>query len=109
MIVVAVRPPLDADEQARSDCFSSQVMSLITSPTALILPVEEVCRRAREAGVLTVIDGARTPGQIPVGLDTMGADFCTGNCHKWMCVPKGTGVFVCAPVTVGPASPDCRG
>ena len=54
-------------------------LSHITSATALRLPVEELCRRAREAGILTVVDAAHSPGQIPVNLSTLGADVATGH------------------------------
>jgi len=66
-------------------------LSHITSSTALRLPVEQICLRAREAGILTIVDAAHSPGQIPVDLQALNADIVFGNCHKWLLNVKGAG------------------
>ncbi len=64
-------------------------ISQITSTTSLVFPVKEICEIAKAKGLLTIVDGAHSPGHVPINLQELKADVFTGACHKWMMTPKG--------------------
>jgi isopenicillin-N epimerase len=72
-------------------------ISQITSATGLILPVKEICARAKELGLITIVDGAHVPGHIKLDLKELEADMYTGACHKWMLAPKGCSFLYAKP------------
>ena len=69
----------------------------VTSPTGLILPVEQVISLARAKDIRVLIDGAHTPGMIPLNLTTLAPDYYTANHHKWLCGPKSSGFLFVQP------------
>jgi len=65
--------------------------SHVLSPTGLVLPAKEICAETRKRGIMTLIDGAHAPALVPLELDRLECDFYTGNCHKWLLAPTGSG------------------
>ena len=83
-------------------------ISHITSATALIFPVKEICAIAKSKGLITIVDGAHAPAQVELNIGELMADFYIGACHKWMMAPKGCSFlyahksvqYICEPLVV---------
>lgn len=104
LIVRKLPQPLESPDQIVESLFAAVtpqtrliVISHITSPTALIFPVQEVCKRARQQGISVCIDGPHAPAAIDIRLDQLQCDFYVASCHKWLSAPFGSGFLYVHP------------
>ena len=98
-LVVATLPLAVSDVSQIVEAILSRVTSRtrvalvdhVTSPTAIVLPIDQIVHELNDRGVDTLVDGAHAAGMIPVDIGRIGAAYYAGNCHKWLCSPKGAG------------------
>jgi isopenicillin-N epimerase len=78
-----------AIENGLSDRTRLLMLDQVTSPTALVFPAKEIIDLCRQRGIEIMIDGAHVPGMLPLDVEALGADYYTGNLHKWVSAPSG--------------------
>ena len=96
-VCVPLPYPVTSSEQLRQPWLDAvtprtrlALIDHITSPTALVLPLDELVPALQSQGVDVLVDGAHVPGQLPLNIAEMNPAYYTGNCHKWLCSPKGS-------------------
>jgi isopenicillin-N epimerase len=104
VVTVELPLPFQSAEETAEALFAAAtertrlvVVSHISSPTAVTLPVAEICRRAQQRGIAVAIDGPHAVAQLPLIIDKLGCDFYTASCHKWLSGPIGSGFLYVAP------------
>ncbi len=110
----AIPFPIDTDEaifsayrQAIGPRTRLVIVDHVSSQTALIAPVQRIVAMCRETGCAVLVDGAHAPGMLPLAIESLGADWYTGNCHKWLFAAKGCAFLWTAPARQSSTHPLC--
>ena len=98
LVIADVPFPIDSPDQVVDRVLAAVtartrfvLIDHVTSPTGLVLPIEDIVHPLEAQGIAVMIDGAHGPGMAPIDLNRLGASYYTGNNHKWLCSPKGSG------------------
>ena len=104
IVVVEIPFPIQTSDQVLDAVLAAvtsqtrlALLDHVTSPTSLVLPIQQLVRELSARGVETLVDGAHAPGMVPVELGEMAPTYYTANCHKWICAPKGSGFLFVQP------------
>ncbi len=73
------------------------VVDHVASVSGVIFPVARIAARARQMDLPVLVDGAHAPGMLDLNVPALGVDWYVGNCHKWLCAPKGAAFLWAAP------------
>lgn len=92
---------VDAVKRAMTPAVRLAILDHITSPTAIVVPLERIVAELKRAGARVLVDGAHGVGQLPLSMTAIAADWYVSNCHKWLFAPRGT-AFLFASDEVAP-------